>query len=128
MTPVQFFDPVRNSWTIFAWGENSQLHKWSVGPTGKLSYVAQEQRIRERETCAEIRRVECPEDFVPARATDQIQTQRSSPAPSPMVTQTPQVVNGRLLVYDPVHLAPDGSLKVLWDSQRLERPVSVQQI
>ena len=29
-----------------------------------------------------------------------------------------QVVNGRLLVYDPVHLAGDGSLKVLWDSQR----------
>jgi hypothetical protein len=28
-----------------------------------------------------------------------------------------QVVNGRLLVYDPVHLAADGSLKVLWDSQ-----------
>jgi hypothetical protein len=29
-----------------------------------------------------------------------------------------QVVNGRLLVYDAVHLAADGSLKVLWDSQR----------
>jgi hypothetical protein len=29
-----------------------------------------------------------------------------------------QVVNGRLLVYDPVHLAADGTLKVLWDSQR----------
>jgi hypothetical protein len=29
-----------------------------------------------------------------------------------------QVVNGRLLVYDPFHLAGDGSLKVLWDSQR----------
>jgi len=27
-------------------------------------------------------------------------------------------VNGRLLVYDPVHLETDGSLKVLWDSQR----------
>jgi outer membrane protein assembly factor BamB len=27
------------------------------------------------------------------------------------------VVNGRLLVYDAVHLAADGSLKVLWDSQ-----------
>jgi hypothetical protein len=27
------------------------------------------------------------------------------------------IVNGRLIVYDPEHLAPDGSLKVLWDSQ-----------
>src|ERR1019366_5506369 len=30
MTPVQFFDPVLQSWTIFAWGENAQLHKWAV--------------------------------------------------------------------------------------------------
>ena len=29
-----------------------------------------------------------------------------------------QVVGGRFLVYDPVNLAADGSLKVLWDSQR----------
>ena len=32
------------------------------------------------------------------------------------------VVNGRLLVYDPVHLAADATLKVLWDSQRWAIP------
>ena len=37
MTPVQFFDSVLNSWVIFAWGENSQLHKWKVSSTGALS-------------------------------------------------------------------------------------------
>jgi hypothetical protein len=41
MTPVQFFDPVLNSWTIFVWGENSQLHKWKVSSMGNLTYVAQ---------------------------------------------------------------------------------------
>ncbi len=41
MTPVQFFDPVLNSWTIFVWGENAQLHKWAVSSTGALTYVAQ---------------------------------------------------------------------------------------
>ncbi|HVV53240.1 MAG TPA: hypothetical protein VHO06_26515, partial [Polyangia bacterium] len=41
MTPVQFYDPVLKSWTLFVWGENAQLHKWAVGPTGKLTYVAQ---------------------------------------------------------------------------------------
>jgi hypothetical protein len=41
MTPVQFFDPLLKSWTIFAWGENSRLHKWSVSPTGALTYIAQ---------------------------------------------------------------------------------------
>ena len=40
MTPVQFFDPVLNSWTLFAWGENNQLHKWKVSSTGTLTYVA----------------------------------------------------------------------------------------
>jgi hypothetical protein len=33
--------PVMKSWTIFAWGENAQLHKWAIGPTGALKYVAQ---------------------------------------------------------------------------------------
>ena len=41
MTPAQFFDPVLQSWTIFAWGENNQLHKWQVGKTGTLTYIAQ---------------------------------------------------------------------------------------
>jgi len=33
-----------------------------------------------------------------------------------------RVVNGRLLVYDLVHLAADGSLQVLWDSQQWNIP------
>jgi len=41
MTPVQFYDPILKSWTIFVWGENSQLHKWAVSSTGTLTYVAQ---------------------------------------------------------------------------------------
>jgi hypothetical protein len=28
------------------------------------------------------------------------------------------IVKGRLLIYDPLHLAADGSLAVLWDSER----------
>ena len=36
------------------------------------------------------------------------------------------VGNGRLLVYDPVNLAADGSLKVLWDSQQLGNAVPIQ--
>ena len=48
MTPVQFFDPVLNSWTIFAWGENSQLHKWSVECKRKSDLCRAEPRVRER--------------------------------------------------------------------------------
>jgi hypothetical protein len=32
---------VLKSWTIFAWGENAQLYKWSVSSTDKLKYFAQ---------------------------------------------------------------------------------------
>ncbi len=48
MTPVQFFDTVLQSWTIFAWGENSQLHKWAVSSTGNLTYIAQSNEFGER--------------------------------------------------------------------------------
>jgi hypothetical protein len=38
---VQLFYPMLSAGTIFAWGENSPLHKLAVGSTGKLTYVAQ---------------------------------------------------------------------------------------
>jgi hypothetical protein len=55
-------------------------------------------------------------DFVPDRAMERIQFRRSWSAL--FHDANAHVVNGRLLVYDAVHLAADGSLKVLWDSQR----------
>jgi len=117
MTPVQFFDPVLKSWTIFAWGENSQLHKWAVSPTGTLTYVAQSHEY----ASADVRGN--PPGGMPGGFCS-----GSSNGPDPdsalLVCTIPygdanaRIVNGRLLVYDPVHLATDGSLKVLWDSQR----------
>jgi hypothetical protein len=41
MTPVRIFDPTLNSWTIFDWGENSQLHKWKLSSTGPLACLAE---------------------------------------------------------------------------------------
>jgi hypothetical protein len=35
-----------------------------------------------------------------------------------MASANANLVNGRMLAYDPVHLAADGSLKVLWDTQQ----------
>jgi hypothetical protein len=117
MTPVQFFDPVMNSWTIFAWGENSQLHKWSVSSTGKLSYIAEGHEY----ASANVR--EQPPGGMPGGFCAG-SSNGKDPDSSILVCTIPygdanaHVVNGRLLVYDPVHLAPDGSLKVLWDSER----------
>jgi hypothetical protein len=116
MTPVQFYDPVLKSWTIFVWGENSQLHKWAVSSTGSLTYVAQSHEFASADSRGN------PPGGMPGGFCS-----GSSNGPDPLsailVCTIPYgdanaaVVNGRLLVYDPVHLAADGSLKVLWDSQ-----------
>ncbi len=117
MTPVQFFDPVLQSWTIFAWGENSQLHKWAVSSTGNLTYIAQSNEY----ASADVRGN--PPGGMPGGFCSG-SSNGADPDSAILVCTVPygdanaHVVNGRLLVYDAVHFAADGSLKVLWDSQR----------
>jgi len=117
MTPVQFFDPVMKSWTIFAWGENAQLHKWAVSQTGTLTYVAQSHEY----ASADVRGNPpggMPGGFCTGSSNGADPDSAILVCTIPYGDANARVVNGRLLVYDPVHLAPDGSLKVLWDSQR----------
>jgi hypothetical protein len=116
MTPVQYFDPVLNSWTIFAWGENAQLHKWAVSSGGTLKYVAESHEYASADVRGD------PPGGMPGGFCSG-SSNGADPDSAILVCTIPygnanaQVVNGRLLVYDPVHLATDGSLKVLWDSQ-----------
>jgi hypothetical protein len=117
MTPVQFYDPVLKSWTLFAWGENAQLHKWVVSSTGKLTYVAQSHEY----ASADVRGNPpggMPGGFCSGSSNGADPDSALLFCTIPYGDANAQVVNGRLLVYDPVHLAADGSLKVLWDSQR----------
>ncbi len=117
MTPVQFFDPVLQSWTIFAWGENSQLHKWAVSPAGNLTYIAQSNEF----ASADVRGNPpggMPGGFCSGSSNGTDPNSAILVCTIPYGDANAQVVNGRLLVYDAVHLAADGSLKVLWDSQR----------
>jgi hypothetical protein len=121
MTPVQFYDPVLKSWTIFAWGENAQLHKWAVSAAGALTYVAQGHEYASVDVRGN------PPGGMPGgfcSGSSNGSGNGADPNSAILVCTIPYgdanaaVVNGRLLVYDPVHLAADGSLKVLWDSQR----------
>ena len=117
MTPVQFFDPVMQSWTIFAWGENSQLHKWAVSSTGNLTYIAQSNEF----ASANVRGDPpggMPGGFCSGSSNGADPNSAIVVCTIPYGDANAQVVNGRLLIYDAVHLAADGSLKVLWDSQR----------
>jgi hypothetical protein len=116
MTPVQYYDPVLKSWVIFAWGENAQLHKWSVSQTGALTYIAQSHEY----ASANVR--DNPPGGMPGGFCSG-SSNGADPLSSLLVCTIPYgdanaaIVAGRLLVYDPIHLAADGSLKVLWDSQ-----------
>ncbi len=117
MTPVQFFDPVLQSWTIFAWGENAQLHKWGVSSTGKLTYIAESNEY----ASADVRGNPpggMPGGFCSGSSNGSDADSAILVCTIPYGDANAHVVNGRLLVYDPVHLAADESLKVLWDSQR----------
>ena len=117
MTPVQFYDPVLKSWTIFAWGENSQLHKWKVSDSGKLTYIAEGHEYASVDVRGN------PPGGMPGGFCSG-SSNGADPNSAIVVCTVPygdanaQVVNGRLLVYDAVHRAADGYLKVLWDSQR----------
>jgi hypothetical protein len=121
MTPVQMFDPLLNSWVIFVWGENGQLHKWQVGATGKLTYVAQSHEY----ASADVRGNSpggMPGGFCSGSSNQGAETSALLVCSIPYGDANARIVSGRLLVYDPFHLAADGSLKVLWDSQRWGLP------
>jgi hypothetical protein len=115
MTPVQMFDPLLNKWTIFVWGENAQLHKWSVSPA--LKYIAEGNEyasvdVRGRTPGG------MPGGFCSGSGNGNDPNSYLLFCSIPYGDGNATVTTGRLLVYDPVHLAADGSLKVLWDSQR----------
>jgi len=123
MTPVQYFDPVLNSWTIFVWGENAQLHKWAVDPAGKLTYIAQSNEFASptvrwtRQDGPDSPFGGMPGGFCSGSSNGADPNSAILVCTVPYGNANTTITNGRLLVYDPVHLAADGSLKVLWDSQ-----------
>ena len=117
MTPVQFFDPILKSWTIFVWGENAQLHKWVVSQTGALSFVA----VSNEYASADVRGNPpggMPGGFCAGSSNGSDPDSAILACTIPYGDANANVVNGRLLIYDPVHLALNGTLRVLWDSQR----------
>jgi hypothetical protein len=121
MTPVQFFDPVLNSWTLFAWGENNQLHKWKVSNTGALTWVANGNEY----ASVDVRATPTggmTGGFCAGSSNGRDPNSAILACTIPYCNANKNVCQGRLLVYDPVHLAADGTIKVLWDSQKFGIP------
>ena len=97
-------------------GQNSQLHKWKVSSTGALTYVAQSHEFAS-DNVRETPPGGMPGGFCSGSSNGADPT-RHFFCTIPYGDANTNVVNGRFLVYDPVHLAADGSLKVLRDSQQ----------
>ena len=118
-TPVQYMSPTRGM-TIFVWGENSQLHAWTMSSTGALTYLAQG-----NETASE-NVTNSPGGMPGGFCSLSSNANKLGTAvlwcSIPYGDANATVTNGRLLAYDPEDMIAnaDGSktLKVLWDSQQ----------
>ena len=117
MTPVQMYDPILKSWVIFVWGENNQLHKWAVSNTGKLKYIAQSNEYASADVRTRMPGG-MPGGFCTGSSNKGSETSALLFCSIPYGDANSRITNGRFLVYDPFHLADDGSLKVLWDTRR----------
>lgn len=115
MTPVQMYDPLLKSWVLFVWGENQQLHKWSVSSTGKLSWVANgheyaSANVRDKPPGG-MAGGECSGSSNGGDANSAILV-----CVAPRGDANKTVTQGDVIIYDPVHLGADGYLKKLWSS------------
>ncbi len=118
-TPVQYMSPTRGM-TIFVWGENSQLHAWTMSPTGALTYLAQGNET------ASVNVTNSPGGMPGGFCSLSSNANKLGSAvlwcSIPYGDGNATVTNGRLLAYDPETMIEnaDGSktLRVLWDSQR----------
>jgi hypothetical protein len=119
MTPVQYMSPTRGV-TIFAWGENSQLHAWRMSSTGTLTFLAQSNEV------ASVESLNSPGGMPGGFCTLSSNNNKINTAilwcSIPYGDANARITNGRLIAYDPETLLTNGdgtkTLKVLWDSQR----------
>jgi len=119
MTPVLYKSATRGM-TIFAWGENSQLHAWTISPAGTLKYLAQGNEV------ASIESINSPGGMPGGFCTLSSNRNQLNTAilwcSIPYGDANSRLTAGRLIAYDPETLITNGdgskTLKVLWDSQR----------
>jgi hypothetical protein len=120
MTPVQYFDPLLGLWTIFAWGENGVLRKWSASPKDGLKLVAEGADW----ASADVRGTApggMPGGFCAGSSHGGDPDSAILACAIPYGDGNAGVSEGRLLVYDAAH-ATGGRLQVLWDSRRAGLP------
>ena len=112
-TPVQYWSPT--GLKVFVWGENSQLHEWSMSKTGVLTYLGQGNEF------ASVNVQQSPGGMPGGFCSLSSNANKAGTAllwcTIPYGDANATVTNGRLLCYDPDHIV-NGTIPVLWDSQR----------
>jgi hypothetical protein len=106
---------------LFAWEENSQLHAWTMSPTGSLTYLAQSAEV------ASVTSVNSPGGmpggFMSLSSNGNAKGTALLWASIPYGDANATITNGRFLCYDPdpdnyVTVNGNKQIPVLWDSER----------
>jgi hypothetical protein len=117
MTPVHFYNPVLKQWEIAVWGENSRLHLWAIdAQTKRLTYIAESLEY----ASTDVRSTTpggMPGGFCSGSSNGQNPDTYILACSIPYGDGNTTVTQGRLLIYDPIHLDAEGHIRVLWDSQ-----------
>lgn len=114
-TPVVMWDPLLKQWTLFVWGENQQLHKWAVSDTKAPQFLAESHEF----ASPDVRGTTpggMPGGFCSGSSNGDNADTYLLVCAVPRGDANAHLVPGHIVVYDPVHVGPDGFLKKLWDS------------
>lgn len=113
--PVVMFDPILQAWTLFLWGENQQLHKWKLSATAKPQYLAESRDYASPDVRGN-NPGGMPGGFCAGSSNGRDPNSYLLICAVPRGDANANRVQGHIVIFDPVHVGPDGFLTKLWDS------------
>ena len=113
--PVVMFDPLLNAWTLFVWGENQELHKWKITANGLPQYIAESREYASPDVRGNAPGG-MPGGFCAGSSNGRDPNTYLLVCAIPHGDANANLVQGHIVVYDPVHIGADGYLNKLWDS------------
>lgn len=113
--PVVMFDPLLNAWAIFVWGENQQLHKWQLSANSAPKYVAQGREYASVDVRGNVPGG-MPGGFCAGSSNGRNVDTYLLVCAVPRGDANSNLVQGHIVIYDPIHVTADGYLPKLWDS------------
>jgi hypothetical protein len=113
--PVVMWDPLLNAWTLFLWGENQQLHKWQVSANAAPKYLAESREYASSDVRGNAPGG-MPGGFCAGSSNGADANSYLLVCAVPRGDANANRVQGHIIIFDPVHVAGDGFLRKLWDS------------